>query len=74
MQLCGDHYEYIARYVDELVIVSRDPKSITDHLMSKYHLKLNGTGPIKYHLDSDFYRDKGGVLCMSLFEVYEKDD
>jgi hypothetical protein len=36
----GDHYEYIARYVDDLTIVSRDPKAIIDGLMEVYKLKL----------------------------------
>jgi hypothetical protein len=61
----GDHYEYIARYVDDLTIVSRDSKVITEALMGAYKLKLKGTGPIEYHLGCNFTRDVDGVLCMS---------
>jgi hypothetical protein len=64
MRDCGDHYEYIARYVDDLAIASRDPKAITDALIETYSFKLKGTGPISYHLGCDFYRDDDGTLCM----------
>ena len=62
----GDHYEYIVRYVDDLLIVSSNPKDITDALESKFKLKLKNTGPIKYHLGSNFDRDSDdGTLLMS---------
>ena len=60
------HYEYIVRYVDDLLIVSSNPKAITDTLESKFKLKLKNTGPIKYHLGSDFDRDSDDrTLLMS---------
>ena len=65
MRQKSDHYQYIARYVDDMAIVSRDPKSITNELEVKYHLKLRGSGPISYHLGCDFFRDDKGVMCMS---------
>ena len=61
----GDHYEYIARYVDDLAIASKNPEGITGELQSKYKFKLKGTGPISYHLGCDFYRDSTGTLCMA---------
>ena len=45
-----DHYKYIAVYVDDLAIVSKQPKSITDMLTNKYGYKLKGVGLIDYHL------------------------
>ena len=66
------HYEYIAVYVDDLLIVSKEPKLITDTLVNKYNFKLKGTGPIKYHLGYDFTRDKEGILCFSLKKYIEK--
>ena len=60
-----DHYEYIARYVDDLAIISKNPQSIVDAFSKRYQLKLKGSGPINYHLGSDFYRDGTGTLCMS---------
>ena len=60
------HYEYIVRYVDDLLIVSSNPKAITDTLESKFKLKLKNTGPIKYHLGSNFDRDSDDcTLLMS---------
>jgi len=44
----GDHYEYIAVYVDELMIVGKDPDSIIKMLMEKYQFKLKGTGPTEF--------------------------
>jgi hypothetical protein len=51
----GNYNEYIAAYVDDLVIGSKDPKSITDTLTSTYRFKLKGMGPIDYHLGMSFY-------------------
>ena len=48
----GDHYEYIARYVDDLAIASRDPKAITDELEGKYSFKLKGTGQLVITLET----------------------
>jgi hypothetical protein len=62
MRLAKDHYEYIAVYVDDLAIVSRDSKSITDTLVTKYKYKLKGVGPIDYHLGANFARDDDGTL------------
>ena len=60
----GDHYEYIAVYVDDLLIASKDPKAILpDLLQVEHHFKLKGTGPISFHLGCDFFRDKDGNLC-----------
>ena len=58
----GDHYEYVAVYVDDLLIVSKDALKITNNLMNKYKFKLKGTGPIEFHLGCDFVR-QDGVLC-----------
>ena len=59
----GDHYEYIAVYVDDLMIASKDPDSTIKMLMEKYHFKLKGTGPTKFHLGCNLFHDEEGVLC-----------
>ncbi|MFA9289535.1 MAG: reverse transcriptase domain-containing protein [Weeksellaceae bacterium] len=46
-------YEYIAVYVDDLLIAARDPKSIIDILSEKHKFKLKGVGPLTYHLGCD---------------------
>ena len=60
----GDHYEYIAVYCDDLTIASRDPSAITTELINTHNFKLKGTGDINYLLGCDYFRDKGGCLCM----------
>ena len=61
----GDHYEYIAVYVDDLAIASRNPQAIIDALEGKPHnFKLKGTGPMSFHLGCDFFRDEDGTLCV----------
>ena len=65
MRDMGDHYEYIARYVDDFVIVSTHPEAIAGILQNKYGFKLKGTGPIEYHLGLDYFRDSDGTLCAS---------
>ena len=72
MKDCGDHYEYIAVYVDDLLIVSRDPQSIIDQLTKTHKFKLKGTGEISFHLGCDYFRDKDGVLCYAPRKYIEK--
>ena len=44
----GDHYEYLASYVDDILIWSRDPMSVMEKLMAKYTMK--GVGIPEYYL------------------------
>jgi len=68
----GDHYEYIAQYVDDLAIASKNPKAICDVLETEHGFKLSGTGPLVYHLGCDFFRDEHYVLCMSPQKYIDK--
>ena len=68
----GDHYEYIAVYVDNLLICSRTPQPIVDMLEKKYQFKLKGTGKISFHLGCDYFRDEDGRLCYAPFKYLEK--
>ena len=68
----GDHYEYIAVYVDDLLICSRKCSDIIKSLEVTYSFKLKGTGPISYHLGSDYFRDKDGTLCYAPRKYIEK--
>ena len=68
----GDHYEYVAVYVDDLLIVSREPQKIVDLLTNVHLFKLKGTGPISFHLGCDYFRDKDGVLCYAPRKYIEK--
>ena len=65
MRDCDDHYEYIAVYVDDLMIASRKPQKIIDELQAKPHsFKLKGTGPVDFHLGCDYFREEDGTLCV----------
>ena len=73
------HYEYIAVYVDDLAICMKDPKTFCDTLKEKYKLKMEGVGPIKYHLGCGYNRDEDGTLVADprkyvekILESYEK--
>jgi len=68
----GDHYEHIAVYVDDLLIASKDPDSIIKLLTETCQFKLKGTGPTKFHLGCDFFRDEEGVLCYAPKKYIEK--
>ena len=61
----GDHYKYIAVYVDDLLIVSNNPQGLIDAFINDHHFKLKGTGPISFHLGCDFYWEADGTLCFA---------
>ena len=44
MRDMGDHYEYIAVYVDDLLIVSNNPQGLIDAFINDHHFKLIGGG------------------------------
>ena len=57
-------YEYIAVYVDDLLIAAKNPKEIVQTLQERHGFKLKGVGPLTYHLGCDYFRDKSdGTLC-----------
>ena len=45
---CGDHYEYIAVYVDDVISFSRDPMRVINEIKKDYLLK--GIGEPEYYL------------------------
>ena len=49
------HYNYVAVYVDNFLISSKDPHAIISWLEKKNLFKLKGTGPISFHLECDFF-------------------
>ena len=57
-----DKYEYIAIYVDDLLITSPEPTAILQDLRQKFKLKIKGDGPLEYHLGCDYKLDKDGTL------------
>ena len=52
MRRNGDHYEYIATYVDDLLVFCKKPMDIIDTIRKTYELK--GIGAPEYYLGSDY--------------------
>ena len=53
---CGTHYEYIATWVDDLLILSKDPMKVISRLQESYQLK--GVGEPSYYLGGDMKKIK----------------
>ncbi len=64
MRAKGDHYEYIAVYVDDLMIASKEPEAIIKALQEEHNLTLKGTGPTTFHLGCDYFHDEEDTLCV----------
>ena len=47
----GDHYEYLAVYVDDILVFSRDPMKVIETIRNEYDLK--GVGAPEYYLGGD---------------------
>lgn len=63
------YFEYLAVYVDNILIVSRQPSRITEILSDMHKFKLKGTILIKHYLDCDFNYDNIS-LCIFLLKVH----
>ncbi|KAL7581370.1 hypothetical protein ACA910_021962 [Epithemia clementina (nom. ined.)] len=68
----GTKYEYVAIYVDDLLIASENPKELIDQLKEKFKLKIKGDGPLEYHLGCDYYLDPDGTLVAALRKYVSK--
>ena len=55
-------YEYIAIYVDNLLIASEKPQQIIGDLKENFKLKIESDGPLEYHLGCDYKLDKDNTL------------
>jgi hypothetical protein len=53
-------YEYIAVYVDDLLIAARNPKAIFQTLEEQHMFKLKEVVPLTYHSGCDYFRDHDG--------------
>jgi hypothetical protein len=47
----GDHYEYLARYVDDVIVFSKNPMEVIQELRRTYIMK--GVGKPQYYLGGD---------------------
>jgi hypothetical protein len=62
---CDSHYEYICTYVDDLLVMSKDPMAIIRELQKEYPLK--GVGQPEYYLGGDVkaYQRSDGTMGVS---------
>ena len=65
-------YEYIAIYVDNLLIVSEEPHKIIQDFKEKFKLKIRGDGPLEYHLGCDYKLHKDGTSVAQLTKYINK--
>lgn len=54
MKDCGDHYEFITTYVDDLLIMAENPMALIKELEKQY--KLKGVGFPVYYLGGNVDR------------------
>ena len=59
---CATKYEYVAIYVDDLLIACSGASEFIHTLKRKHNLKIKGDGPLKYHTGCDYHLDPDGTL------------
>ena len=68
-----DHYEYICRYVDDVIVFSKDPMAVMKELQKTYTMK--GVGKPQYYLGGDVVElgdewEKEGISAAFSAETY----
>ena len=58
MRSKNEEYEYIAVYVDDLIIASRQPMKVIEEIKKTGNFKLKGVGEPEYYLGGDIERKK----------------
>ena len=69
---CGTHYEYVCVYVDDLMVMAKNPDEFFNTLTEIHKYKLKGVGDPAYHLGGDFFRDDDGTLAWGAKSYVEK--
>ena len=59
---CATKYEYVAIYVDDLLIACDCASELILTLKKKHNLKIKGEGPLKYNFGCDYHMDPDGTL------------
>ena len=57
---------------NNLGVTAKVSSIIVKELTRRYGFKLKGTGPIQFHLGSDYFRDQHGILCFAPKKYIEK--
>jgi len=71
---CGEHYEYVTVYVEDLIIASKNPMQIIEELKKVGSFKLKGVGVPEYYLGGNIDRsmkpDKDGCKTKISAKTY----
>ena len=68
----GDVWEYPVIYVDDIIMVMKDPKAFFNELQEpNIVFTMKGIGKPTYHLGTDFYCNDDGTLCLGA-QTYSK--
>ena len=59
---CSTKYEYVAIYVDDLLIACTCASEFTIQIKGSTTSKIKGDGPLNYHLGCDYHLDPDGTL------------
>ena len=70
---CATKYEYVAIYVDDLLIACSCASEFIHTLKRKHNLKIKRDGPPKYHLGCDYHLDPDGTPCCTTPKVHLQD-
>ena len=62
MHPCNTNFEYVAIYVDDLLITCNCPDELIQTLKNEFNLKIKGDGLLEYHLGCDYFLDPDGTL------------
>ena len=69
MRPAGSCYEYVCVYVDDLLVVMKEPSTFFENLSKKHGYKLKEVGDPEYHLGGNFGHDSDGTLFWGA-EIY----
>ena len=72
MRDAGDHYEYVCVYVDDLLVIMKQPELFFKELTETHGYKLKGVGEPEYHLGGNYYRDPDGTLAWGAKRYIDK--
>jgi Reverse transcriptase (RNA-dependent DNA polymerase) len=75
---CDTHYENVCVYVNDIMMMGKDPATFFKDLIEKYKYNLKDVGNPSYHLGGDFSRDEDLTLiwgaCLyirKMLSIYE---
>ena len=68
----GDHYEYICMYVDDILVMKKNPMEFINKL--KEHYILKGVGVPEYYLGADikWYKKSRGSLDYGMSNICQE--